>query len=266
MRLTIAFWRQVGDALYLEEEDARDLTVARVLIAAHLLGLFLQPGHAQPLPPLLPLLGLLGLVLGLVRAFLVVLGVSDIAVGTQQELALIVVGARRLTDNGAEALHDLLGRRGGVARVDKGELDLDLARNDRLLLAGAARLEREPARLLQRLAVEEHILEDDVEVAHVVLAEAVLVPAVHLEQQALLVDDGQVDGRVPFGVERFVDRGRGLPGVAEGKHEVLPGQPDIWMSLDATHGVRGAAAVLGREVGALQRGQRALSRGEVAAP
>jgi hypothetical protein len=247
MRLTIAFWRQVGDALYLEEEDARDLTVARVLIAAHLLGLFLQPGHAQPLPPLLPLLGLLGLVLGLVRAFLVVLGVGDIAVGTQQELALI-------------------GRRGGVARVDKGELDLDLARNDRLLLAGAARLEREPARLLQRLAVEEHILEDDVEVAHVVLAEAVLVPAVHLEQQALLVDDGQVDGRVPFGVERFVDRGRGLPGVAEGKHEVLPGQPDIWISLDATHGVRGAAAVLGREVGALQRGQRALSRGEVAAP
>jgi hypothetical protein len=209
--------------LYLEEQHAGHVAAARVLVAAHLLGLLLEAGQTQPLPPLLALLGLLRLVLGLVGAVLVVLGVGVVAVGAQQQVGLVLVGAGRGAGDGEELLHDLVGRRGGIAGVDERELDLDLARDDRLLLARAARLELVPLRLLQRAGVGEEVLEDDVKLAHVVLAEAVLVPAADLEQQALLADDGQVEHRVPFGVQRLVDRGRGLFGVAQREHQVLRG-------------------------------------------
>jgi hypothetical protein len=218
--LTIVLWGQVRHALDLEEQDARNVAVARVLVAAHLLGLLLQAGHAQSLAPLLALLGLLRLVLRLVGA-LVILGVGVVTVGAQQHVGLVLVGAGRAAGDGDELLEQLLRRRRRVARVDDGELDLDLARDDRLLLAGAARLERVPARLLLGAGVEREVLEDDVKLAHVVLAEAVLVPAADLEQQALLAHNGQVEYRVPFGVERLVDGRRGLLRVAEGQHEVL---------------------------------------------
>lgn len=111
------------------------------------------------------------------------------------------------------------------------------------------------------MGVRELVLEDDVKLAHVVLAKAVLIPAVHLEQQALLAHDGQVEDGVPFGVERLVDGGRGFLCVAKREDEVLRRQQvtdaltalgAIKVSMD-THGVRGAAAVLCSEVPALQR-------------
>lgn len=241
---TIALRGQVRDFLDLQEEHACHVAVARVLVAAHLLGLLLQAGQPQPLAPLLPLLGLLRLVLGLVGALVVVLGISVIAVGAQEHLGLLVVWARRVPGDGHELMHDLVVGGGGIARVDNGELDLDLARDDRLLLARAPRLQGKPLRLLLGEGIREQVLEDDVKLAHVVLAEPVLVPAADLEEEALLAHDGQVQYRVPFGVERLVDGGRGFLCVAEGQDEVLRRSAFGWSVYTAVFSLTGSEVPL----------------------
>jgi hypothetical protein len=108
--------------------------------------------------------------------------------------------------------------------------------DDRLLLARSARLQGKPLGLCGSVAWLEDVLEDDVKLAHVVLAEAVLVPAHDFEQESLLALDGHLEGCVPFWVECLVDGGGGFAGVTEGEDEV---------------GVRGATAVLCSEVASL---------------
>lgn len=83
--------------------------------------------------------------------------------------------------------------------------------DDGRFLAAASRLEAVPLGLLLGVAVRELVLKYDVKLAHVVvLAEAVFVPAADLEQEALFAHDGQVEHRVPFGVQRLIDGWGGL--------------------------------------------------------
>ena len=224
---TIMFRRQIRDLCDLQEKHTSDLGLVGELVGAQLVRLPLQLGQSELLAPLLPLLGLLRFIQGLVRALVVVvvLVVVLCALGAQQELVLVFVGARGLGDEHHELLDELVAGRVGVARVDEGELDLDLASHDRLLLAGAPGLKREPLGLLDGLGVLEDVLEDDVKLAHVVLAKAVLVPAAGLEQGALDADDGEVERGVPFWVQGFVDRGRGFAGISHVEDQVLQGPP-----------------------------------------
>ena len=136
-------------------------------------------------------------------------------------------------------------------------MNLDLAGNHRLLLSGAPCLQRKPLWLLLGEAILELVLEYDVKLAHVVLSKAVLVPADHLEQEALLADNGQFERLVPFRVQLLVDSGRRGLCIAQGEDEVLQKCElahclgDIYNTLQRTHGVRSAAPVFCSEVSAL---------------
>lgn len=125
-------------------------------------------------------------------------------------------------------------------------MQLDFARDDGLLPAGASGAQGEPLGLQASLTAAEVVLEHDVKLAHVVLAEAILVPAADVEQQGVLVDERQFERRVPFRVEGAVDRGRRLGGVAQTNDEI---------------GVGEAAAVLGGEIAALEHRHPQHQRG-----
>jgi hypothetical protein len=148
-------------------------------------------------------------------------------------------------------------------------LDLDLAGDDRLLLAGPPRLQGKPLWLLLRESVLELFLEYDVKFAHVILAKAVFVPADDLEQEALLAEDGQFERLVPFRVQLLV-YGRSCEFlVAEREDKVLwtwwlEGHSRQWHACEGTHGVRSAAPVLCSEVSALHSCQLwLLHRGDM---
>ena len=64
------------------------------------------------------------------------------------------------------------------------------------------------------MAICKDILESNVELAHVVFAKAVLVPAHSLEQQTRDARDREVECLVPFGVQCLVDYGRGFTSIS----------------------------------------------------
>jgi hypothetical protein len=68
--------------------------------------------------------------------------------------------------------------------------------------------------LLSSVAVCKDVLESNVELAHVVFAKAILVPAHSLEQQTRDARDGEVEGLVPFRVQCLVDYRSGFTRVS----------------------------------------------------
>lgn len=240
--------REVGDVADLEEYDAQHIGVA-----AELVGVLLPPSPEPPkaqsaLPPLdgLGLRRVLGVLLLLVIVVIVIVVVvvggplpADAGWGDERRPeprapADPVVGGhdrgdvprRRVgygRDEGVELFKDVLGGRVGARRIVERELELHLARDDARLLAGLLAPQGVPFRLLHGVRVGEDVLEAEVELAHVVLAEAILVPAYDVEQQALDRVHGELLDGVPFWVERLGDGVRDGLCVAEVEDEILRG-------------------------------------------
>lgn len=70
-------------------------------------------------------------------------------------------------------------------------------------------------------AVEEDIFERHIKLAHVVFAEAILVPADHLKQETVEASDGQLDELVPFRVQRFGNGNGRASSISKGQDKIL---------------------------------------------
>jgi len=75
--------------------------------------------------------------------------------------------------------------------------------------------------LLRCLPVPEYLFESNVELAHIVLAEAVFVPADSLKQHTLYACDGQVESLVPFRIECLWYNRSSFPRIAKCQNKVL---------------------------------------------
>jgi hypothetical protein len=100
-------------------------------------------------------------------------------------------------------------------------LKLNLSGDNAGLLARSLALETIPLWFLNGLLVQEDLFEGEVELAEIVLAKAVLIPADDVENKAVGRVDRQLFDCVPFGVECLWDRLGLCARVAEGKDEIL---------------------------------------------
>ncbi len=74
---------------------------------------------------------------------------------------------------------------------------------------------------MRRLTVRKYVFYRDVEFAHVVLAEAVFIPAHCFEEQTSWTQDWEIEGDHPLRIERLWERRGGLLRVAQSYHEKL---------------------------------------------
>jgi hypothetical protein len=74
---------------------------------------------------------------------------------------------------------------------------------------------------LKELPIRKDLIQHHVELPHVILPKPILVPARGFKQEAMHARDGEVEGLVPFWIQRLADYGGRFLGFAQGDDKIL---------------------------------------------